>query len=64
MDLFSSLNVSLISLGNIGIGLGKLNAASVLALPVYVKLFLSFMMIAGRLELWTAFVFFSKAYWR
>jgi trk system potassium uptake protein TrkH len=64
MDLFSSLNASLISLGNIGLGLGKLDSASLMALPVYVKWFLSFMMIAGRLELWTAFVFFSRAYWR
>jgi trk system potassium uptake protein TrkH len=64
MDLFSSLNASLISIGNIGLGLGKLDAASVLALPAYAKWFLSFLMIAGRLELWTAFVFFSKDYWR
>jgi trk system potassium uptake protein TrkH len=64
MDFFSSLNLSLTSLGNIGAGLGKLDPASIRVLPAYVKWFLSFMMIAGRLELWTAFVLFSRAYWR
>jgi trk system potassium uptake protein TrkH len=32
--------------------------------PDYVKWVLSFIMLAGRLELWTAIVFLSRDYWR
>ncbi|MDR1390516.1 MAG: TrkH family potassium uptake protein [Treponema sp.] len=64
-DLFSSLNVSLLSIGNIGSGLGSFNSsAAFYAFPAYVKWVLSFEMIAGRLELWAAFVFFSRDFWR
>ncbi|MDR3333940.1 MAG: TrkH family potassium uptake protein [Treponema sp.] len=65
MDLFSALNVGALTLGNIGLGLGASSSASVLyGLPAYVKWGLSFIMIAGRLELWTALVFFSRDYWQ
>ncbi|MDR1178330.1 MAG: TrkH family potassium uptake protein [Spirochaetaceae bacterium] len=64
-DLFSSLNAALISLGNIGSGLGSFGPGSNFAqVPDYVKWGLSFIMIAGRLELWTVLVFFSREYWR
>ncbi|MDR2471675.1 MAG: TrkH family potassium uptake protein, partial [Treponema sp.] len=65
LDFYSSLNVSLISVGNIGLGLGNLGqAAAFAALPGAVKWVLSFLMIAGRLELWTAFVLLTRDYWR
>jgi trk system potassium uptake protein TrkH len=65
VDIFSSLTAALITLGNIGLGLGRFGPGSVFtALPDYVKWGLSFVMIAGRLELWTVFVFFSPDYWR
>jgi trk system potassium uptake protein TrkH len=64
-DLFSSLNAALISLGNIGLGLGTFGPNSTFTLvPGYVKWGLSFIMVAGRLELWTVLVFFSREYWR
>jgi trk system potassium uptake protein TrkH len=64
-DIFSSLNASLLCLGNIGIGLGTMGAGSGFKeFPAYCKWGLSFIMITGRLELWTAFVFFSGDYWR
>jgi trk system potassium uptake protein TrkH len=60
-----SFSIALISLGNIGLDPGLLEqTAIVAALPGYVKWVLSFIMIAGRLELWTAIVFFSRDYWR
>ncbi|MDR3276853.1 MAG: TrkH family potassium uptake protein [Treponema sp.] len=62
-DLFSALNVALISLGNIGMGFGKMDSL-IHSLPDWQKWFLSLMMIAGRLELWSAFVCFSRDYWR
>jgi trk system potassium uptake protein TrkH len=64
-DMFSSLNTALMALGNIGLGLGGTGPGVVFdGLPGYVKWALSLVMIAGRLELWTAFVFFSRDYWR
>ena len=64
-DIFSSLNTALLALGNIGMGLGKAGPGAIFGdLPGYVKWALSLVMIAGRLELWTAFVFFSRDYWR
>ena len=61
----TSFSVALISLGNIGIDPALLQPYAIFgSLPDYVKWTLSFVMIAGRLELWTAFVFFSKEYWR
>jgi trk system potassium uptake protein TrkH len=63
-DLFTSLNVGLLTLGNIGTGIGKMGGSEFSAFPVWVKWGLSFIMIAGRLELWTVFVFFSRDYWR
>ena len=63
VDLFSSLNAGLITVGNIGLGLGDFGPGSVfLALPAHVKWGLSLAMLAGRLELWTALVFFT--HWR
>ncbi|MDR3248834.1 MAG: TrkH family potassium uptake protein [Treponema sp.] len=65
LDLWTALNAALISLGNIGLGLGELSNGAVLAAcPGYVKWGLSFIMIAGRLELWTIFVLLTPDYWR
>jgi trk system potassium uptake protein TrkH len=64
-DFFTALNAGLLALGNIGLGIGKMGPGSEFsAFPAYVKWGLSFIMIAGRLELWTVFVFFSRDYWR
>jgi trk system potassium uptake protein TrkH len=65
MDLLSSLSLAALCLGNVGLGLGAAGPGAVFQdLPALIKWVLSFVMIAGRLELWTALVFFSRAYWR
>jgi len=65
LDYAASFSIALASLGNIGLDPSLLEPfAGLGALPGYAKWTLSFIMIAGRLELWTAFVFFSKDYWR
>ncbi|MDR2258921.1 MAG: TrkH family potassium uptake protein [Treponema sp.] len=65
LDIFTSLNAALLCLGNIGLGLGTLGPFSeVSAFPAYVQWGLSFIMILGRLELWTVMVFFTRDYWR
>jgi trk system potassium uptake protein TrkH len=58
MGIFESLNVSLISVGNIGLGLIPDMAAVMAAFPGWLKWLLSFAMVAGRLELWTVFALF------
>jgi trk system potassium uptake protein TrkH len=64
-DVFTSLNTSLLILGNIGLGLGKTGPfLSFPEFPGYVKWGLSFAMLLGRLELWTVLVFFTKDFWR
>jgi trk system potassium uptake protein TrkH len=61
--LFDSLNTSLLAVGNIGMGLGKSNAVLRTA-PPYVQWGLSFLMLAGRLELMTVLVLFTPGAWR
>ena len=56
IDIFSSLNIGLLTAGNIGLGIVQGSMENILFnLPVYCKYVLSFVMIAGRLELWTIF---------
>jgi trk system potassium uptake protein TrkH len=65
LDFFSSLNLSLLCAGNIGLGLIPGSMEKILLdLPWFVKWALSFIMIAGRLELWTVFALFSREYRR
>jgi trk system potassium uptake protein TrkH len=64
-DIFTSLNTALLCQGNIGLGLGKLGPfTSFPEFPRYVKWGLSFVMITGRLELWTVMVLFTRDFWR
>ena len=65
LDFFSSFNLSLLCAGNIGLGLipGSMERL-LLDLPWFGKWALSFIMIAGRLELWTVFVLFSREFRR
>ena len=61
MDIFSSLNIGLLVTGNIGLGIVRGSMENALYnLPGYTKWVLSFIMIAGRLELWTILSLF---YW-
>jgi trk system potassium uptake protein TrkH len=62
---WDALNAALVCVGNVGLGLGNLTGGAVLAsCPDYVKWGLSLVMIAGRLEIWTFFVLFTREYWR
>jgi trk system potassium uptake protein TrkH len=64
-DIFTALNTALLCQGNIGLGLGKMGPFSSLPeFPGYVKWGLSFVMITGRLELWTVMVLFTRDFWR
>jgi trk system potassium uptake protein TrkH len=63
VDIFSALNMGLLCTGNIGLGFVKNTEALLAGLPVWVKAYLAFVMIAGRLELWTVFALFARD-WR
>ena len=53
------------SLGNIGPGLGAIGPLSNYAhFSDFNKLFFSFLMIIGRLEIFTMFILFAKSFWR
>jgi trk system potassium uptake protein TrkH len=64
-NIWDSANTSLIMLGNIGLGVGKLTYGKLfVTAPDYVRYGLSFLMVTGRLELLTVLVLFTRDYWR
>jgi trk system potassium uptake protein TrkH len=64
-DVFSAFSAALSITGNIGAGFGAVGPAhNYSAFPAYIKWLFSFVMIAGRLELWTVFLLFRSLYWR
>lgn len=64
-DLVTSLTTALATVGNIGPGLSLIGPmANYSHFPDYVLWWLSFAMMAGRLEIYTVFVIFSGLFWR
>ncbi|HYH02284.1 MAG TPA: potassium transporter TrkG [Bacillota bacterium] len=65
LDLVSSFTAAAGTLGNIGPGLGKVGPLSNFAFthPI-AKWVMSFLMLAGRLEILTVMVMFSPSFWR
>jgi trk system potassium uptake protein TrkH len=64
-DLDTSLGAVAATLGNIGPGIGKVGPAlNFSEIHVVGKWFLSFLMLVGRLELFTVLVLFSPTFWR
>ncbi len=64
-DLLSALGAVATCLGNIGPGLGSVGPANSFShIPDAGKWFLSFLMMLGRLELFTVIVIFSPAFWK
>ncbi len=64
-DLDSALSSVATSLGNIGPGFGSIGPSNNFSeLPAWSKWFLSFLMLLGRLELFTVLILFSKAFWK
>ncbi len=52
-------------IGDVGPGLGKLGPIETYAdIPVFSKWFLAFVMLVGRLDLFTALVIFTPVFWR
>ncbi|MFA6892531.1 MAG: potassium transporter TrkG, partial [Sphaerochaetaceae bacterium] len=64
-DFATAISGSFLCLGNIGIGFGKVGPTGNFAFfPSWTKWFLSFLMLAGRLELFTVYALFSPEFWR
>ena len=64
-DVFSSVCAALAVTGNIGVGFGAVGPAfNYGAFPAALKYFYSFIMIAGRLELWTVLILFVPEFWK
>ncbi len=64
-DLLTSFTASLALVGNIGPGFGAVGPVGNYAFfDPLAKLWFSFAMIAGRLELYTMIIFFTKSYWK
>ncbi|MDR2111337.1 MAG: TrkH family potassium uptake protein [Spirochaetaceae bacterium] len=64
-DLFSSFSAAVSVTGNVGTGFGAVGPAHTYRdFPDHIKWLFSFVMIAGRLELWTVFILFTPEYWR
>jgi len=64
-DILTSLASALVTVGNIGPGFGKIAPTSNYAFyPDYIKWFLSFAMMVGRLEVYTVLVIFTPKFWR
>ena len=64
-DLETSMGAVAATLGNIGPGIGAVGpVANYAHIPDFGKWFLSFLMLLGRLELFTVLVLFSPALWK
>ena len=64
LDFESAVGASIATIGNIGPGLGKVGPVGNYAfIPGFGKWLLSFMMLLGRLELFTILILLSKAFW-
>ena len=64
-DMETSMGAVATCLGNIGPGLGKVGPAeNFLFIKPIGKWFLSFLMLLGRLELFTVLVLFSPSFWK
>jgi trk system potassium uptake protein TrkH len=64
-DLLTSFTTALATVGNIGPGFGKIGPTENYAFfPAYVKWFLSFAMLVGRLELYTVLILLMPRFWR
>lgn len=64
-DVMTSLTATLATLGNIGPGFGLAGPACTYGpFPEWILSWLSFMMILGRLEVYTVLVLFTRSFWK
>jgi len=65
IDITTSFTTALATVGNIGPGFGMIGPTENYSFySDYVKWFLSFAMVVGRLEVYTVLIIFTKSFWR
>ncbi len=65
LDIDTSIGSVLATLGNVGPGIGKVGPVDNYGhLPILGKWILSFLMMVGRLEIFTVLVIFTRPFWR
>jgi trk system potassium uptake protein TrkH len=65
LDFRTAIGSTIATLGNIGPGLGDVGpVGNYASMPVFGKWFLSFLMLLGRLELFTVLILLSPSFWR
>ncbi len=65
IDFMTAIGAVATSLGNVGPAIGKVGPVDNFAwFPGYIKVFLSFLMLLGRLELFTILVLFTPYFWK
>lgn len=65
VDMLSAIGASAASVGNIGPGIGRVGPTENFAwIPDGGKVFLTALMLIGRLELFTVLILFTPAFWR
>ncbi len=65
LDFLTAIGATATSLGNVGPGIGAVGPVDNFAwLPWAAKLFLAFLMLLGRLEIFTILVLFSPYFWK
>lgn len=64
-DIMTCLSATLATLGNIGPGFSLVGPAFNYGFfPGWIKIWLSFVMLVGRLEIYTVLVLFTRAFWK
>lgn len=64
-DILTAFSTALTMLGNIGPGFGNIGPADGFFIySPWAKIWFSFAMLAGRLELYTMFIFFMPSFWK
>jgi trk system potassium uptake protein TrkH len=65
LDFETAIGATAATIGNIGPGIGNVGPVDNYAdIPLFGKWFLSFLMLLGRLELFTVLILFSPAFWK
>jgi len=65
LDFETAVGATIATLGNIGPGIGNVGPVGHYAdIPQFGKWFLSFLMLLGRLELFTVLIIFAPAFWK
>jgi trk system potassium uptake protein TrkH len=65
IDLLTSLSTSASAIGNVGPGLGDIGPSDNWGhFPPFIKLFSTFCMLLGRLEIYTVIALISKIFWK